>query len=265
MSAAAGPRVIVVTGGANGLGAAMVRHFTAAGHRVAAADVDEESGRRLADATGCLFIPADVAVLADNQAVVAQAAERFGGIDALCLNAGIGGGTSVGDGFDPDRYRRCMQVNLDGPVFGANAAVPHMRARGAGSILITSSIAGFTPSPDLYYSTAKHALIGLARSLALVLYQDKITVNAICPGFIDTRIIASARDALISHGIALASPEEVAAAAAEILDSPATGQAWEVQAGRPPTRVELPKITLSREAAAPATPGPTGDPDQAGR
>jgi NAD(P)-dependent dehydrogenase (short-subunit alcohol dehydrogenase family) len=91
------PRVILVTGAASGLGAAMVRHFTAAGHRVAAADIDVDAGRELAEATGCLFVPADVSVLADNQAAASQAVARFGGLDAVCLNAGVAGGTSVAD------------------------------------------------------------------------------------------------------------------------------------------------------------------------
>jgi NAD(P)-dependent dehydrogenase (short-subunit alcohol dehydrogenase family) len=244
-------RAILVTGGANGLGAAMVRHFTAAGHRVAAADLDQDAGQALARATGCLFVRTDVTVFADNQAAVGQAVAAFGGLDAVCLNAGVPGGTTTGEDFDPDRYRRGMQVNLDGVVFGANAALPHLRARG-GAILVTSSVAGLIPFADLYYATAKHAVIGLTRSLAQFLQADGITVNAICPGFADTRLIAPLRDQLIAAGIALADPAEVAAVAAGILDSPATGQAWEVQAGRPAAPVSFPELTLSRTPAASA-------------
>ncbi len=240
------PRTVLVTGGAHGLGAAMVRRFIADGDRVAVADIDLAAGRELAERTGCLFVRADVGVFADNQAAVQRTVERFGGLDAVCLNAGGPGGTSIGTGFDPERYRRGMRVNLDGSVYGANAALPHLRARGGGAILITSSIAGLAPAVDLYYAAAKHALIGLTRSLALLLHQDNITVNALCPGFIDTRIIAPVRDALTAHGIAIADVDYMAAAAADILDSPSTGQAWEVQAGRPATIVNFPEITLSR-------------------
>jgi NAD(P)-dependent dehydrogenase (short-subunit alcohol dehydrogenase family) len=242
-------RAILVTGGANGLGAAMVRHFTAAGHHVAAADIDEAGGRELAQATGCLFVRADVSIFADNQAAVRQVVAAFGRLDAVCLNAGGPGGTTTGEDFDPDRYRQGMHVNLDGVVYGANAALPHLRARG-GAILITSSLAGLVPFVDLYYAAAKHALIGLTRSLAEFLEPDNITVNAICPGFADTRLIAPLRDALTAAGIALADPRHVAAVAAAILDSPATGQAWAVQAGQPAAPVRFPELALSRVPAA---------------
>jgi NAD(P)-dependent dehydrogenase (short-subunit alcohol dehydrogenase family) len=252
------PRAILVTGGASGLGAAMVRHFTAAGHQVAVADINRDAGRVLAEATGCLFVRTDVGVLADNQAAAAEAAETFGGLDAVCLNAGVAGGTSVAEDFDPERYRYSVSINLDGAVYGANATVPYLRARGGGAILITSSLAGIAPSLDLYYSAAKHALVGLARSLAMVLYQDHIRVNAVCPGFVDTPLIAPVRDLLTANGIAVADAGQIAAQAAGILDSPGTGQAWEVQAGRPPALVSFPDVTLSRIAGH--EPGPEAAP-----
>ncbi len=242
-----GPRTVLVTGGAHGLGAALARHFTAAGDHVAIADVDEAAGRGLAESTGCLFVATDVAVFAENQVAVEATVERFGGLDALCLNAGVAGGTSIGDDFDPDAYRRSMQVTLDGAVYGLNAALPALRSRG-GAVLITSSLAGITAGLDPYYAAAKHALIGLTRSFALILKHDHIRVNALCPGFIDTRLIADVRADLTARGIAVADPEQVAAAAATVLASPATGQAWEIQAGQPATPVEFPEVTLRRSA-----------------
>jgi NAD(P)-dependent dehydrogenase (short-subunit alcohol dehydrogenase family) len=242
------PGVILVTGGASGIGAAMVRQFAAAGHQVAIADIDVAGGESVADATGGLFIRTDVSDFAANKAAVAQATERFGGLDAVCLNAGIGGGGPlVGGDFDPDRYHRVIQVNLNGVVYGLNAALPALRARGGGAILVTSSLAGVWPSPfDPYYAAAKHGLIGLTRSVAGLLYQESITLNAICPGFVDTPIIAAGRERLIAEGIALADPAQVAAAAADILESPDTGRAYEIQAGRPARQVPLPDIEISR-------------------
>jgi NAD(P)-dependent dehydrogenase (short-subunit alcohol dehydrogenase family) len=242
------PGVILVTGGASGIGAAMVRQFAAAGHQVAIADIDVAGGESVADATGGLFIRTDVSDFAANKAAVAQATERFGGLDAVCLNAGIGGGGPlVGGDFDPDRYHRVIQVNLNGVVYGLNAALPALRARGGGAILVTSSLAGIWPSPfDPYYAAAKHGLIGLTRSVAGLLYRESITLNAICPGFVDTPIIAAGRERLIAEGIALADPAQVAAAAADILESPDTGRAYEIQAGRPARQVPLPDIEISR-------------------
>jgi NAD(P)-dependent dehydrogenase (short-subunit alcohol dehydrogenase family) len=242
------PGVILVTGGASGIGAAMVRHFTAAGHQVAIADIDAAGGESVADATGALFIRTDVSDFAANKAAVGQIVERFGGLDAACLNAGIGGGGPlVGEEFDPDRYRQVIHVNLDGVVYGLNAVIPALRARGGGAILVTSSLAGVWPSPfDPYYSTAKHGLIGLTRSVAGLLYEEGITLNAICPGFVDTAIIAAGRDMLLENGIALAEPEHIAAAAADILDSSDTGRAFEIQAGRPAREVPVPEVEISR-------------------
>jgi NAD(P)-dependent dehydrogenase (short-subunit alcohol dehydrogenase family) len=241
------PRRVLVTGGAHGLGAALARHFIAAGDQLAIADTDVAAGRALAASTGCVFVATDVAVFAENQAAVTAVVERFGGLDTLCLNAGVPGGTSIGEGFDPETYRRGMQVTLDGAVFGLNAALPALRVRG-GAVLITSSVAGLTAGLDPYYSAAKHALIGLARSFALLLKADHIRVNALCPGLIDTRQIAAVRDRLTAHGLAIADPGQVAAAAAAVLASPATGQAWEIQAGQPPTPVQFPEVTLRRSA-----------------
>ena len=178
-------------------------------------------------------------------AAIEATVHNFGSLNAICLNAGVPGGTSIGDHFDIDRYHQSMRVNLDAAVYGVNAALSHLRQRG-GAILITSSIAGLSPSPDLYYSAAKHALIGLVRSLALLLRNDNITVNALCPGFIDTPVIANIRDSLIANGIAVASPDEIAAEGIKILEFSNNGTAWEVQAGKPARRIEFPSVTPNR-------------------
>jgi NAD(P)-dependent dehydrogenase (short-subunit alcohol dehydrogenase family) len=194
-----------------------------------------------------VFFPANVAIAAENRAAVAEAVSRFGGLDVACLNAGIGGGTGLGANFDPDAYRRALGVNLDGMVYGANAAVSAMRAHGrGGAIVFTASIAGLAPAADLYYATAKHALIGLMRSMAMLLAKDRISVNAICPGFVDTAIIAPVRERLLDAGLALLQPADVAAVVAEIVAGGETGQAWEIQAGRPAQPVAFRPITLSR-------------------
>lgn len=139
-----------------------------------------------------------------------------------------------------------MRVDLDGAVYAINAALPSLRTNGGGSVLVVSSLAGISPATDPYYSAAKHALIGLTRSFGLILRDDHIRVNAICPGFIDTRLIAAVRQSLITHRIAIADVDQVAAAAETVLASPATGEAWEVQAGQPARLVPFPDITLSR-------------------
>src|SRR5690606_40845565 len=90
--------------------------------------------------------------------------------------------------YDLDRYRKTVAVNLDGPVHGVHAALPLMRGRQGASILVTSSMAGlFAPPSGEVYAATKHALIGFVRSLALTLADDPLTVNAICPGYVEDR------------------------------------------------------------------------------
>ncbi|HEY4020167.1 MAG TPA: SDR family oxidoreductase [Pseudonocardiaceae bacterium] len=241
-----GERVVLVTGGASGIGAGLARGFAAEGDRVLVVDVNDADGHQVADEIGGAFCHADVSDLDANRAAVAQAVSTFGGLDVVCLNAGVGGGTGIDANFDRDTYHRTVGINLDGMVYGANAALPALRERGGGAIVMTSSIAGIAPAVDLYYSTAKHAVIGFMRSLSMVLTREPITVNAICPGFVDTPLIAPARDALIQHGLGMLRPAEVAEVVLAIVAGGQTGQAWEVQAGRPAEPIEFRTVTLSR-------------------
>ncbi|MFI9384600.1 SDR family NAD(P)-dependent oxidoreductase [Kutzneria sp. NPDC052558] len=227
--------VVLVTGGASGIGAAVARRFAGRGAQVVIADVNP-AGEQVAAEIGGLFVRTDVARLADNEAAVAAARKAFGRLDIVHLNAGIGGG---GTELDLDLYRRIMAVNLDGTIFGIRAAV----ASGARAIVVTASLAGVSPSQfDPVYSASKHAIVGLVRSLEI----PGVTLNTVCPGFIDTPIIAEARDFLLEHGMALADPDEVAAAVEQVVRGGETNQVWEVQAGRPPTLVQFPTIDLSR-------------------
>jgi NAD(P)-dependent dehydrogenase (short-subunit alcohol dehydrogenase family) len=227
--------VVLVTGGASGIGAAVARRFARNGAQIVIADVDP-SGAEVAAEIGGLFVPTDVSVAADNDHAVAAARDAFGGLDIVHLNAGTGNG---GTEFDLDAYRRVMAVNLDGTMFGIRSAV-----RGeARAIVVTSSLAGISPTAfDPVYSASKHAIIGLVRSFQL----PDVTLNAVCPGFIDTPMIAAFRDQVIEHGLAVASPDELAAAVEQIVAGGETNQAWEVQAGRPPTVVQFPVVELSR-------------------
>src|SRR5437763_10881699 len=140
-------RVAIVTGGASGLGAATTEALAAAGASVLVVDVDEARGREVASSVGGEFFAADVSRLEDNHAFVRAARERFGGVDLVHLNAGIGTGCGVGEDFELERYRRAMGVNLDGVVFGVHAALPALEARGGGAIVATASLAGLTGMP----------------------------------------------------------------------------------------------------------------------
>jgi NAD(P)-dependent dehydrogenase (short-subunit alcohol dehydrogenase family) len=227
-------QVALITGAASGFGRALTGTLRGRGVRVVACDVDEEGGAEVAEATGALFVPCDVSSLEQNVAAVAVAVEEYGGLDLAFLNAGIALGTQLGDDFDPEAYRRAMAVNIDGVVFGVNAALPALKAGGGGAIVATASLAGLTPVPmDPVYAANKHAVVGLVRSLGPVLAAEGVRINAVCPGFAETAIIAPIRELLESQGLPIIPVQEVIDAVTELFEGDMSGECWFVQAGRP--------------------------------
>jgi NAD(P)-dependent dehydrogenase (short-subunit alcohol dehydrogenase family) len=228
-----GGQVALITGAASGFGRGLTEALAGRGVRVVACDVDETGGREVADLTGALFVRCDVSDPAQNAGAVAAAVERFGGLDMAFLNAGIASGTGLGEDFDINLYRRAMGANLDGVVFGINAAMPAMRARGGGSIVVTASLAGLAPVPmDPIYAANKHAVVGLVRSLGPALAGEGIRINAVCPGFSDTAIIAPIREQIVGQGLPIIPVDQVTDVVVGLLDGDMTGECWFVQAGR---------------------------------
>jgi NAD(P)-dependent dehydrogenase (short-subunit alcohol dehydrogenase family) len=226
-------QVVIVTGAASGFGRAFAAMMRARGVSVVACDVDEEGGRELAEETGALFVPCDVSRPQDNDAAVAAAVEAYGGVDMAFLNAGIATGTLPGEDFDLEAYRRAMGVNIDGVVFGINAVLPAIRARGGGAIVATASLAGLASVPmDPIYAANKHAVVGLVRSLGPVLEPQGVRINAICPGFAETAIITPIRDALVDQGLPIIPVAQVIEVVERLFDGDMSGECWFVQAGR---------------------------------
>jgi|SRR5215218_2704905 len=225
--------VALITGAASGFGRALTETLTERGVRVVACDVDEVAGNELAEATGALFVACDVSDLEQNEAAVAAAVGEYGGLDMAFLNAGVAFGTQLGEDFDPEAYRRAMGVNIDGVVFGVNAVLPAMKARGGGAIVATASLAGLTPVPmDPVYAANKHAVVGLVRSLGPVLAADGIRINAVCPGFAETAIIGPIRELLLSEGLPIIPVQDVIDTVLRIFEGEMSGECWFVQAGR---------------------------------
>jgi NAD(P)-dependent dehydrogenase (short-subunit alcohol dehydrogenase family) len=200
METGLGGKRAVVTAGASGIGRAISETLMAAGARVHICDVDEA---RIATAKEDL--PGLGATLADVSDRVAvdrlfdEALGNLGGLDILVNNAGIAGPTGQVDEIDPDEWRRCIEVDLDGPFLCARRAVPAIRQSGGGSIVNISSTAGLFGFPNRSpYAAAKWGLIGFTKTLAMELGPLGIRVNAICPGSvtgprIDAVISAAAR------------------------------------------------------------------------
>jgi len=234
-------KVALVTGGAAGIGAAVVRRFVEEGCKVVVTDVDEQQGhalvRELGDAV--VFSRGDHRVMAENQAAVDAALRRFGGLDILVNNAGVPCQGAVGDMDDPV-VERVVGVNLLGPYRMTQAALPALRSRGSGadrSILFTASIQAIMVRPGFtVYGMTKHGVAGLVGSLALELAPEGIRVNALCPGPVDTELFRqSVRDTADSpetarerfrQGIPLGrliEPQEVAVAALFLASAEASG------------------------------------------
>jgi NAD(P)-dependent dehydrogenase (short-subunit alcohol dehydrogenase family) len=226
-------KVALVTGGASGLGRATCLALAEAGVEVVVADLNEEAGREVADQVGGHFVRTDVSDLDANAAAVEFAKQHAGGIDLAFLNAGVATGCGIGDDFDLELYRRAMGANLDGVVFGAHAVLPALRERGGGAIVATSSLAGLTGVPlDVIYSANKHAVVGFVRALGPAVAHEGIRVNAICPGFAESALVAPIRDALVDAGFEIIPAEDVAAVVLDLFAGDMAGECWFVQPGR---------------------------------
>jgi NAD(P)-dependent dehydrogenase (short-subunit alcohol dehydrogenase family) len=227
-------KVALITGGAGGIGAAVGRRLAGQGAKVVLADVAEEPGEALADEIGADFVRCDVRELDQSVAAVEAAVRRHGGLDLAFLNAGIATGTAPGPDFDLDAYRRAMGINLDGVVFGVQATLPALRARGGGQIVATASIAGLAGVPfDPLYAANKHAVVGLVRSLGPAYAPEGIRVNALCPSFARTAIIGPIEDFLVSGDIPILDVEDVVDAFMAIVTGDGAGECWYVISGRP--------------------------------
>jgi NAD(P)-dependent dehydrogenase (short-subunit alcohol dehydrogenase family) len=227
-------KVALVTGAASGLGRAAALALADEGAVVVGADIDVAGAEAAAAEIGGHAVGCDVSDLDANRAMVAFCEERCGGLDLAYLNAGVATGCGVGEDFDLALYRRAMGANLDGVVFGLHAVLPALQARGGGAVVATASLAGLVGVPyDPLYSANKHAVVGLVRSLA-ALADSGIRVNAVCPGFAESRIIAPIRDALIESGLEIIPAETVAGAVLDLFAGDAAGTCIVIQPGREP-------------------------------
>jgi NAD(P)-dependent dehydrogenase (short-subunit alcohol dehydrogenase family) len=225
-------RVALVTGGAGGIGAAVVRRLAKLGARVAVLDLDAAGAQRIASETGGIAIAADVTDPATMPAVVEQVEKDLGRLDVVLLNAGIGGGQTGVDALNVERYRKLVGVNVDHVVYGLCAAVPALRRQGGGQIVITASLAGLAAMPaDPLYTLTKHAVVGYARAAGKALEGEGITVTALCPGFVDTLLLGAAKEEFDAVSFPLLTPEDIADALQTVLAEGAAGEAWIIQPG----------------------------------
>jgi len=185
-------RVVVVTGAASGIGRATALAVGAAGGRVVVSDMQAAEGEVTAEllrsaGAEAMFVACDVSDAAQVEALMTGAAEHFGHLDVLVNNAGIAGGGVRAHELEPDAWDRVIAVNLRGPFLGAKYALPHLLAAGGGAIVNVASTYGLIGAPlSAAYCASKGGVVNLTRQLAVDYGPDRIRVNAVCPGYIDT-------------------------------------------------------------------------------
>jgi len=184
-------KVAIVTGAASGIGAATLRRLAAESAAVVCADINDEGGEAVVaeiarSGARAAYRHCDVGNLAELEATVQFAEERFGGLDIIHNNAMWSGGGWVAD-LDPEIWQRSLHIMLTAVFYGCRAAIPAMLRRGGGAIVNTASIEAFggemMASP---YTTAKAGVVNFTRNVAIEYARKGIRANAICPGVVQT-------------------------------------------------------------------------------
>ena len=211
-------RHVVVTGGANGIGAAMARRFANEGARVVVADLEEAPLMRVAAETGGLGVPTDVRHEHQIAALVAAAEDHYGPIDLFCSNAGIVvlGGEELSDTV----WERSFAVNLHSHIYAARILVPRMLERGEGYLLNTASAAGLlTQIGSAPYSVTKHGAVAFAEWLSITYGDQGIKVSVLCPQAVRTNMTAGTEEGGVAGVDGMLEPEAVADAVVDGLDA----------------------------------------------
>jgi 3(or 17)beta-hydroxysteroid dehydrogenase len=192
-------KVTVITGGASGIGAGMVRRFCAEGARVVLADVDAVGGAALAAELGCRFFRLDVASEDNWSGLADLLSTEYGRLDALLNNAGVVSNLSIED-VDLAAWNHLMAINLGGMMLGCKTAIALMRHNpngSSGAIVNTASSTSYLAIPDVAYTTSKAGVVGLTKSVAVYCATEglNIRVNSVHPGPTMTAILEKALQA----------------------------------------------------------------------
>jgi NAD(P)-dependent dehydrogenase (short-subunit alcohol dehydrogenase family) len=236
-------KTAVVTGGASGIGAAIVRRLAGEGAAVAVSDLNADSARKLADEVQkgggrAIAVATDVGDEAAVRTLVDRTVAELGGLDVMVNNAGISEQSTPIDERSADDWHRVIRVNLDGVFYGVKHAARAMKAHGRGGVIVNMAsilgLVGFNGAPA--YTAAKHAVVGLTKAVAIELAPTGIRVVSVNPAFIRTPLISGIEEAVLPlHPVGrLGESDEVAGLVAYLASDEAaflTGAAYLVDGG----------------------------------
>ena len=182
-------KAVVITGAASGIGAATARRLAGEGGRLVLSDLNQEAGEALARELEAVFVHVDVSDPRQIEALMQAAVDRFGALNVVFNNAGIGSYGKAPD-LDIETWKRVIEVDLHAVFYGCKFAIPHLRRAGGGAIVNTASISGlFGDYGLLAYNAAKGGVVNLTRAVAIDHARENIRVNCVCPGPIETPLL----------------------------------------------------------------------------
>jgi NAD(P)-dependent dehydrogenase (short-subunit alcohol dehydrogenase family) len=237
-------KVGVITGGSSGIGRATAQLLAKEGAKIVVADLDEAGGaetvERIESAGGhAVFVKADVTRIEDARRMLDTAVSKFGRLDILHNNAGIGVGAPGFPEAPPERWHLVIDIDLQAVVLGTGLAAPLMQKHGGGVIINTASMAGLYPHrQDAVYGAAKGGVVNFTHSLAFWEAERKIRVNCVCPGIVDTPMVRKGIEAATKLGFLakpfvpakMIQPEEIADAVVSLVrDDSLFGCALEIR------------------------------------
>jgi 2-dehydro-3-deoxy-L-rhamnonate dehydrogenase (NAD+) len=239
-------KTALVTGGARGIGKAIVSRLLKDGFAVAIADIDEattgKAASELANLGEVFPVAVDITNTESVRGMVDQVLKRRSAIDVLVNNAGIGGKAAPVVDYPEQEWRRVLAVNLDAVFYCSKAILPGMLARGSGRIINVASISGKEGNPNMSaYSSSKAGVIGFTKALAKEVATRGIYVNCITPAVIETELLTQLTEEAVNYMVAkipmnrVGKPEEVAALVAWLASeecSFSTGAVFDISGGR---------------------------------
>jgi len=213
-------KIVILTGAAGGIGAALAREFAGRGARLALCDLNAAALEALAGELGALHMVCDVTVESHIQALVAEVEARLGPVDIFFSNAGFSSGEPDHAASAPDRiWQASWEVHVMAHVYACRALLPAMRARGQGYLVQMASAAGLLNQiGDAAYSTSKHAAVGFAEALAISHGHEGLKVSVVCPQYVATPMLGYDDPASAALVPGLLSPEVTAQRVAEAME-----------------------------------------------